>query len=66
MVTAFLGVKVGAGVEVGAQGGTSKPEVVQVFLPEFLMEAQRAVKIELMWVQGLMRSNNAGVYRFIL
>jgi hypothetical protein len=61
MVPAFLGGKVGAGVAVGTKCGSSKLDIIQVFLCEYLMEAQRAVKIEPLRVQGLKSCNNAGV-----
>ncbi len=66
MVPSFFGGKVGAGIAVGAEGGSSEPKVIQMFLSEDLMEAGGAVKVEPLWIQGLAHSNDAWDGGFIL
>ncbi len=51
----------GAGIAVGAESGSGKPEVIQVFLSKNLMEAGGTVKVESLRIQGLARSDSAWV-----
>jgi hypothetical protein len=46
VVPSFFGGKVGANIAVGAEGGSSKPKVIQMFLSDDLMEAGGDVKVE--------------------
>ncbi len=66
MVPSLFGGKVGAGIAVGAEGGSSEPDVIQVFLSKNLMEAGGAVEVESLRIQGFARSNDAWVGGLVL
>jgi hypothetical protein len=66
VVSSLFGGKVGASIAVGMEGGSGKPDFIQVFLSKNLMEAGDAVEVESLRIQGLARSDHAWVGGLVL